>query len=303
MAQWRFLGPLWPMARRSFVGAGLCALSELSGRQLPPRPPAAPPAARLARRARARRPFGAAPPRRPRGETPAFLRPSSATRRSSSGSGSASWAGCRAGTGRAGGHRRGGPRAARRPGPRRRRARRLRAGRAGGNFPAMEDYLVGEGLPDVVDAHGPSGHVGSFGRLMRRRLPVNRWWGSLYDGLAPGHDPRCPGGAVGSVLAPDTAELRRQLERLIDTSDPGRAINILPLRPGAPPRGVRRAPLPSRPGPPRPRSAPSAPAGWSGRSASPPWRQSSPTRMPTFAAAPSSSVSHSPPPAPPPGGR
>src|SRR5262249_62280661 len=32
----------------------------------------------------------------------------------------------------------------------------------GGNPPAMEDYLVSEGLPDLVDAHGPSGHVGSF---------------------------------------------------------------------------------------------------------------------------------------------
>jgi hypothetical protein len=90
----------------------------------------------------------------------------------------------------------------------------------------MEDYLVGEGLPDVVDAHGPSGHIGSFNRLMRhyRAIGGGVW---VLDGLGPGHDPRCPGEAVGPVLNLDVAELRRQLDAFLDASDPGRAIDLV----------------------------------------------------------------------------
>ena len=106
----------------------------------------------------------------------------------------------------------------------------------GGNFPAMQDYLVSEGLPDLVDAHGPSGHVGSFARLMGhyRSIGGGVW---ILDGLGPGRDPRCPAGAVSSVLAPDGAELRRQLERLIDAGDPAHAVDLVRCvqahRPGA----------------------------------------------------------------------
>jgi hypothetical protein len=96
----------------------------------------------------------------------------------------------------------------------------------GGNIPAMEDYLVGEGLPDVVDAHGPSGHLSGFNRLMRhyRAIGGGVW---VLDGLAPGRDPRCPGESVGAVLNVDVAELRRQLDAFIDASDAGRAIDLV----------------------------------------------------------------------------
>ena len=47
----------------------------------------------------------------------------------------------------------------------------------GGNFRAMQDYLVGEGLPDVIDAHGPSGHVSDFARLMGHYRSIgDRLW-------------------------------------------------------------------------------------------------------------------------------
>jgi hypothetical protein len=95
-----------------------------------------------------------------------------------------------------------------------------------GNAPALQDYLVGEGLPDVIDAHGPSGHVGGFARLMRHYRSIgDRLW--LLEGLERGRDPRCPEGAVSSVLGPETFELRRQLERLIDASDPGKAVDLV----------------------------------------------------------------------------
>ncbi|RPH71059.1 MAG: hypothetical protein EHM78_08885 [Myxococcaceae bacterium] len=96
----------------------------------------------------------------------------------------------------------------------------------GGNFRAMQDYLVGEGLPDVIDAHGPSGHVSDFARLMGHYRSIgDRLW--LLEGLERGRDPRCPDGAVSSVLGPEASELRRQLERLIDASDPGRAVDLV----------------------------------------------------------------------------
>jgi hypothetical protein len=223
MAQWRFLGPLWPMLG-ILVGAGLCALSELSGRAALPVPrPLVPLLASVAvlvlavpselRRLDATR--------RDAGFPATFVRDKALQLRQRLRELGVEQA--RVGLADIGG-----------VGLALRGDRVLDvAGLAdyalaeqGGNFPAMEDYLVGEGLPDVVDAHGPSGHVGSFGRLMRhyRSIGGGVW---LLDGLAPGHDPRCPGGAVGSVLAPDTAELRRQLERLIDTSDPDRAMDLL----------------------------------------------------------------------------
>ncbi|HZJ53916.1 MAG TPA: hypothetical protein VFD38_07225, partial [Myxococcaceae bacterium] len=84
----------------------------------------------------------------------------------------------------------------------------------------------GEGLPDVVDAHGPSGHLSGFARLMGhyRAIGGGLW---LLGGLERGRDPRCPDGAVSSVLSPEPSELRRQLERLIDASDPGKALDLV----------------------------------------------------------------------------
>ncbi len=95
-----------------------------------------------------------------------------------------------------------------------------------GNVAALQDYLVGEGLPDVIDAHGPSGHLSGFARLMRHYRSIgDRLW--LLEGLERGRDPRCPEGAVSAVLGPETSELRRQLERLLDASDPGKAVDLV----------------------------------------------------------------------------
>jgi len=96
----------------------------------------------------------------------------------------------------------------------------------GGNFPAMEDYLVSEGLPDVVDAHGPSGHVGSFARLMSHYQPVGGGiW--LLKGLEPGRDPRCPGGQVSAALSMDVTTIKNHLDALIEAGDPEDAVNLV----------------------------------------------------------------------------
>lgn len=223
MAEWRFLGPLWPLLG-ILVSAGLCALADLSTRRTLPFPPRLVPLLAsaavllLAVPAELSR-FDAT--RRDAGFPATFVRDNALTlRRRLRGLGVEQ---ARVGLADIGGA-----------------GLALRGDRIvdvagladyamaeqGGNFPAMEDYLVGEGLPDVVDAHGPSGHVGGFGRLMRHYRPIGGGvW--LLDGLGPGRDPRCPGGAVGSVVAMDPGEIRVQLERLIDTNDPGGAIDLV----------------------------------------------------------------------------
>ncbi len=223
MAQWRFLGPLWPMFG-VLVGAGLCALAELSTRRPLPLPaPLVPPLASAAV-------LVLAVPaelsrieitRRDAGFPATFVRDNALKLRQRLRDLGVEQA--RVGLADIGGA-----------------GLALRGDRVvdvagladyamaeqGGNIPAMEDYLVGEGLPDVVDAHGPSGHVGGFGRLMRHYRPIGGGvW--LLDGLVPGRDPRCPGGEVGSVVTADPGELRAQVERLIDANDPGRAIDLV----------------------------------------------------------------------------
>jgi hypothetical protein len=223
MAQWRFLGPLWPLLG-ILAGAGLCALAELSTRRSLPVPaPLVPLLASLAVLVLAvpaeLSRFEAT--RRDAGFPATFVRDNALRLRQRLRDLGVEQA--RVGLADIGGA-----------------GLALRGDRVvdvagladyamaeqGGNIPAMEDYLVGEGLPDVVDAHGPSGHVGGFGRLMRhyRAIGGGVW---LLDGLGPGRDPRCPGGAVGPVLAVDPGELRAQLERLIDANDPSRALDLV----------------------------------------------------------------------------
>jgi hypothetical protein len=79
------------------------------------------------------------------------------------------------------------------------------------NYPAMEDYLLSEGPPVLLDAHGPSGHVAGFRKLMAN---FHRVSGSLFllNGLTPTEDPRCPEGKAGT-LAMDAEALARRFER------------------------------------------------------------------------------------------
>jgi hypothetical protein len=223
MAQWRFLGPFWPMFG-ILVGAGLCAIAERVARASLPFPrPVVPLVASLGV-------LGLAVPaqlfrvdsvRRDAGFPATFVRDNALRlRQRLRGMGVEQ---ARVGLADIGG-----------AGLALRGDRVLDvAGLAdyalaaqGGNHPAMEDYLVGEGLPDVVDAHGPSGHLSSFNRLMRhyRAIGGGVW---VLDGLAPGRDPRCPGESVGAVANVEVAELRRQLDAFIDASDAGRAIDLV----------------------------------------------------------------------------
>lgn len=89
--------------------------------------------------------------------------------------------------------------------------------RHAGNHAALEDYLVSEGPPSLVDAHGPSGHLRDYKRL-HEHLAYWRgtWW--RLRGLSAESDPRCPGGK-GAVLALSAAELVAALEVDLETQD------------------------------------------------------------------------------------
>ncbi|MGQ0508076.1 MAG: hypothetical protein ACT4TC_22480, partial [Myxococcaceae bacterium] len=75
-----------------------------------------------------------------------------------------------------------------------------------GNNAALEDYLTGEGLPDVVDAHGPSGHIAHYQKLLQHYRRDGQFW--VLNGLSPGVDPRCPQGHSEAALRQAIAALR-----------------------------------------------------------------------------------------------
>jgi hypothetical protein len=80
-------------------------------------------------------------------------------------------------------------------------------------FPSLEDYLISEGPPILVDAHGPSGYLGNFQRLLSQFHFIG---GSTFmlDGLTPTEDPRCPEGKT-ATLAMDAGALAQRFEQEI----------------------------------------------------------------------------------------
>jgi hypothetical protein len=91
-----------------------------------------------------------------------------------------------------------------------------------GNYPALEDYLVSEGPPVLLDAHGPSGHLRGFQTLMSqfRALGSDHW---QLVGLTDTEDPRCPGGK-DAALAPDREGLARLFEQDIQEGEAERGL-------------------------------------------------------------------------------
>ncbi|MFP2932526.1 hypothetical protein ACLESO_46735 [Pyxidicoccus sp. 3LG] len=92
-----------------------------------------------------------------------------------------------------------------------------------GNYPAMEDYLLSEGPPVFLDAHGPSGHLREFKQLMSRFRATgpNHW---QLAGLTDKEDPRCPGGK-DAALAPDREALGRLFEQDIQEGEAERGLS------------------------------------------------------------------------------
>jgi hypothetical protein len=81
------------------------------------------------------------------------------------------------------------------------------------NPAALEDYLISEGLPIMLDSHGPSGHLAGFPKLMAHFHPIG---GPIYmlNGLTAEEDPRCPEGKA-ATLALDARALAQRFEQEI----------------------------------------------------------------------------------------
>jgi hypothetical protein len=82
-----------------------------------------------------------------------------------------------------------------------------------GNLAAREDYLLSEGLPILLDVHGPSDYMGQFSRLLAQFHPIGGPF-LMLNGLTPTEDPRCPEGKV-RTLAMDAKELAGHFEQEI----------------------------------------------------------------------------------------
>jgi hypothetical protein len=80
-------------------------------------------------------------------------------------------------------------------------------------FPSLEDYLISEGPPILMDVHGPSGYLIHLQRLMAQFHLIG---GSTYtlNGLTPTEDPRCPEGKA-ATLAMDAGALAQRFEQEI----------------------------------------------------------------------------------------
>jgi len=78
------------------------------------------------------------------------------------------------------------------------------------NHAALEDYLVSEGPPILVDVHGPSGHLGRYARLMTQYHGIGHSMWQL-KGLSATEDPRCPEGKA-ATLALDAKALTARFE-------------------------------------------------------------------------------------------
>ncbi|WP_225408666.1 hypothetical protein [Stigmatella hybrida] len=76
------------------------------------------------------------------------------------------------------------------------------------NYPALEDYLLSEGPCILLDAHGPSGHLAGFQKLMGNYHSIG---GSFFmlNGLTPTEDPRCPESKAATLALDPAAHLQR----------------------------------------------------------------------------------------------
>ena len=89
---------------------------------------------------------------------------------------------------------------------------------------AREDFLLSEGLPVLLAGHGPSGYLNEHPRLLKHYQP-SLGTALLLQGLSPTDDPRCPGGKR-AVVGMATAELERELARLVEQREPEEALRL-----------------------------------------------------------------------------
>jgi len=89
-------------------------------------------------------------------------------------------------------------------------------------LPALEDYLVSEGLPILLDLHGPSGYMVNLQQLMAEFRPIG---GPIFmlNGLTATEDSRCPEGKPGT-LAMSAEVLAQRFEQEIREDEAPQAL-------------------------------------------------------------------------------
>lgn len=85
------------------------------------------------------------------------------------------------------------------------------------NLNAMDDYIVQEGPPAIIDAHGPSGHIAQ----PRVRAAYNGWGGGVgwFPELSESVDSRCPG-SKQEILSLSTLALQLRIEEKLKSAEP-----------------------------------------------------------------------------------
>lgn len=90
------------------------------------------------------------------------------------------------------------------------------------NHAALADYLLSEGPPLLIDAHGPSGHVANYTELMAQYHGIGGAT-RLLNGVSPTEDPRCPEGKA-ATLALDAKATAERLEAELREGKPEQAL-------------------------------------------------------------------------------
>ncbi len=89
----------------------------------------------------------------------------------------------------------------------------------------QEDYLLNEGLPDVLDAHGQSQYLTEFRELMKHYTSYRDGSSYVLRDLTKDQDPRCPG-SMAEVRDLSLADFEERVRATLESHDGGLGIAL-----------------------------------------------------------------------------
>ncbi len=89
----------------------------------------------------------------------------------------------------------------------------------------QEDYLMNEGLPDVLDTHGQSLYLNEFHELMKHYASYRDGSSYLLRDLTKDEDPRCPG-SMAEVRDLSLADFEKRMRATLENHDGGLGIAL-----------------------------------------------------------------------------
>ncbi len=90
---------------------------------------------------------------------------------------------------------------------------------------AQEDYLLNEGLPDVLDTHGQSLYLNEFHELMKHYSSYRDGSSFALRDLTKDNDPRCPG-SLAEVRDLSLADFEKRMRATLEDHDGGLGIAL-----------------------------------------------------------------------------